>query len=307
LLSPLPSALIPFFRPWVLAARPKTLPAAVAPVLLGSACAFSAGGFRLGPALAALAGALLIQIGTNYANDVGDFERGTDTAARLGPTRVTLSGMLTPREVRRGTAFAFALAGLIGVYLTWAAGWPVLIIGAGSILAGIAYTAGPFPLSHRGWGEPFVLVFFGFVAVAGTAFVEACFVPASAWWGGLVAGAFTTGILVVNNTRDHATDRAAGRTTIPARFGRHAGVVELAACFALGYLGTVGMVLARAATPWTLLALGTAPLAARILHTLARREDGPTLNRTLAASGALVLLHCIVLAAALVAGRLGAP
>ena len=152
-----------------------------------------------------------------------------------------------------------------------------------------------------------MLVFFGFVAVAGTAFVQARSVPASAWWGGLIAGAFTTGILVVNNTRDYATDRAAGRTTIPARFGRRAGVVELAICFGLGYLGTRGLVVARAATPWALVALATAPLALHVLRTLARNEDGPTLNRSLAATGVLVLVHCAVLAAALVASRLLAP
>lgn len=286
-----------------MASRPKTLPAAAAPVVLGSACACAVGGFRLGPALAALAGALMIQIGTNLANDVHDFERGTDTEARLGPVRVTQAGLLTPRQVRGGALVAFALAALAGIYLTAVAGWPVLAIGAASILAGLAYTAGPFPLAHNGVGEPFVLVFFGFVAVAGTAFVEAGSVPASAWWGGLVAGAFTTGILVVNNTRDYATDRAAGRRTVPARFGRRAGVTELAACLFLGYAGTAGMVLAGAAPRWALVSLLTLPLAASLVRTVARCEDGPTLNRALAASGRLLLLHCLLLSAAMVVPR----
>jgi 1,4-dihydroxy-2-naphthoate octaprenyltransferase len=296
--SSVPSSLSPV--PWLLAARPKTLPASAAPVLLGSACAFAAGSFRLGPALAALAGALLIQIGTNYANDVGDFERGTDTNTRVGPTRVTQAGLLSPRAVKIGAAVVFGAAALIGVYLTAVAGWPVLVIGAASILAGLAYTAGPFPLSHRGWGEPFVLVFFGFVAVAGTAYVQALQVPPSAWWGGLIAGAFSTAILVVNNTRDHATDRAAGRGTIPARFGKRAGVVELAVFLVLGYLGTIGMVIAQTAPPHVLLACATAPLAFGIARTVASSDDGPTLNKVLARTGALLLLHAVLLSAVLV-------
>ena len=276
---------------WVLAARPKTLPAASAPVLLGSACAAAAGGFRLHPALAALLGALLIQIGTNLWNDVADFERGTDTAARVGPTRVTQAGLLTPRQVRAGAAVAFALAVAVGVYLTAVAGWPVVAIGMASILAGLAYTGGPWPLSHHGLGEPFVLIFFGFVAVAGTSFVQAGTIPASAWWGGLVSGAFSTAILVVNNTRDHATDRAAGRKTLPARLGRGAGVVELVTCLAVAYLGTVAVVVSGAASRWALLALLTAPAGVMLARTVWRRDDGETLNRALAHTGQLLLAH----------------
>jgi 1,4-dihydroxy-2-naphthoate octaprenyltransferase len=291
----------------VLAARPKTLPAAASPVILGTACAYVARGFRLGPALAALAGALLIQIATNFANDVADFESGTDTSARLGPVRVTLAGMLTPREVKRGVIAAFTLAAAVGVYLTAAAGWPVLAMGAASIAAGLAYSNGPFPLSRHGLGEPFVLVFFGFVAVAGTAFVQARAVPASAWWGGLVAGAFTTAILVVNNTRDHATDRTAGRRTVPARLGRRAGVVELVAVLALGYAGTFGLAIAGGGGRWALIAFATVPLAVVLTRRLAVCEDGPSGNRVLAGTGGLLLLHCVLLSFGLVAGRAGAP
>ncbi|MGE5235145.1 MAG: 1,4-dihydroxy-2-naphthoate polyprenyltransferase [Acidobacteriota bacterium] len=295
------------WQAWVLAARPKTLPAAASPVVLGSACAFAVGGFRLGPALAALSGALLIQIATNFANDVADFERGTDTEARLGPTRVTQAGLLSPREVKAGVAVAFLLAVAVGAYLTAVAGWPVVIIGIASIGAGLAYSNGPFPLSHHGVGEPFVMVFFGFAAVAGTAFVQVTSVPAAAWWGGLIAGAFTTAILVVNNTRDHATDRAAGRRTVPARFGRRAGIVELVAFLALGYGGTVGMDLAGGAGRWTLIAFATLPLAVVLVRRLAARDDGPTGNRVLAGTGGLLLLHCLLLSFGLVAGRVGAP
>jgi 1,4-dihydroxy-2-naphthoate octaprenyltransferase len=292
---------------WALAARPKTLPAAAAPVVLGSACAFAVGSFRLGPALAALVGALLIQIATNLANDVADFERGTDTEARVGPLRVTQAGLLTPRQVTLGVLAAFALAALAGAYLIAVAGWPVAAIGVASILAGLAYSSGPFPLSHHGLGEPFVMAFFGFAAVAGTAYVQALAVPASAWWGGLVAGALTTAILVVNNTRDHATDRAAGRRTIPARLGRRAGVAEFAAFLVLGHAGTLAMVATGAAPVWSLAALLTAPLAWRLWRTLAVREDGPTGNRVLARTGGVLLLHCLLLSAGLVAGRAAAP
>ncbi len=292
---------------WALAARPKTLPAAAAPVVLGSACAFAAGSFRLGPALAALTGALLIQIATNFANDVADFERGTDTEARVGPLRVTQAGLLTARQVRLGVVAAFLLASCAGAYLIAVAGWPVAAIGVASILAGLAYSNGPFPLSHHGIGEPFVMAFFGFAADACTAYVQTLSVPASAWWGGLVAGALTTAILVVNNTRDHATDRAAGRRTIPARLGRRAGVTEFAAFLVLGHAGTLAMVATGAAPAWSLAALLTAPLAFRLWRMLAHRDDGPTGNRALAGTGALLLLHCLLLAAGLVAGKVAAP
>ena len=300
-LSPGPRSLPPSsWRAWFLAVRPKTLPAAAAPVILGSSCAVHAGGFRLGPAAAALLGGLAIQAATNLVNDVSDFEQGTDTANRLGPLRVAQAGLLTPAAVRWGAVVAFGLATLCGVYLTVVAGWPVIAIGVLSILAGVAYSAGPFPLTRLGVGEPFVLVFFGFAAVAGTAYVQVLAVPVAAWWGGLIAGAFATAILVVNNTRDHATDRAAGRRTIPARFGRRAGVAEFAVWLALAYAGTLALVLTGAAPPWALLALASLPLAAALLRRVARSEDGPSLNAALAATGRLLLVHTVLLSAGLV-------
>ncbi len=297
------AAVMPRWRALVLAARPRTLPAAAAPVLIGTACAFAVGGFRLLPAVAALVGALAIQVATNYANDVHDFERGTDTPDRLGPLRATLAGLLTPREMKVATAGAFGVAVLVGLYLAAVAGWPVIAIGAASIVAGLAYTAGPYPLAEKGVAEPFVLVFFGFVAVAGTAFVQAGRVPPSAWWGGLVAGAFTTAILVVNNTRDHASDRRAGRRTIPARFGRRAGVAELAGLLALGYAGTAAAAVLRGAPLPSLAALLTLPLAIRLVRVVAGSEDGPTLNRALADAGRLLLVHSTLLAAGIASVR----
>lgn len=282
---------------WVAAARPRTLPAAAAPVVVGTACAAAAGGFRAGPAAAALVGALALQVAANYANDVADFEQGTDTAGRLGPVRATAAGWLAPAEVWAGAAAALGVAALAGLYLTWAAGWPVLAMGAASMLAALAYSAGPFPLTRLGLGEPFVLVFFGFVATCGTAWVQALAVPPAAWWGGLVCGTLATAILVVNNTRDHATDRAAGRRTLPARLGKRAGVLELAACFALAYAATSGAVLSGAVAPPALAALATAPLAVAVVRRVASRDDGPSLNRELGRTGRLLLLHSLLLSA----------
>ncbi len=276
---------------WLLASRPKTLPAAAAPVVLGSAVAASLGGFRAGPAAAALGGALLIQVGTNFANDVYDYERGTDTADRLGPTRATEAGLLAPHQVRAGMLAAFGLASLAGLYLTAVAGWPVIAIGVASIAAGFAYSSGPFPLAHHGLGEPFVMLFFGFVAVGGTAFVQLGTVPAAAWWCGLGAGALSTAILVVNNVRDTATDRRAGRRTIPARLGRSAGVIEYAAFLALAYAAPPGLVLAAGAPRGCWLAWVTLPLALALLRRVATRTDGPALNGALAGTGGLLVLY----------------
>lgn len=287
---------------WVLAARPRTLPAAAAPVLLGSACAAAAGGFRPGPALAALMGALAIQVGTNLVNDVADFARGADREDRLGPLRVTQAGLLTPRQVRWGAAVAFALATLAGLYLWWVAGWPVVVIGLAAIAAGVAYTAGPFPLAYHGLGEPFVFAFFGLVAVAGTAWVQALTVPPAAWWGGAVCGFFATAILVVNNTRDWTSDRRAGRRTLPAVWGRRAGVAQLGACLALAYAASAGGVAAKAFPTLALLALATAPWAVQIFLMVKNFDDGPRLNRALAATGRLLLVHSLLLGGALVVG-----
>lgn len=290
------------WRAWVWASRPKTLPAAAAPVLVGTACAVSAGGFRTGPALAALLGALAIQVGTNLVNDVADFRRGADAEDRLGPLRVTQAGLLSPAQVEWGAMVAFAVAVAAGLYLWWAAGWPVVVLGAASILAGLAYTVGPFPLAYKGLGEPFVLLFFGFAAVAGTTWVQALAVPPSAWWGGLVCGAFATAILVVNNTRDWASDRRAGRRTLPARWGRQAGVAELGVFLVLAYAATLGGVVTGAFPPLVLLALFTGIGARTVLLTVARSEDGPTLNQALAATGRLLMLHSLLLAAGLMVG-----
>ena len=242
---------------------------------------------------------MALQVTTNLVNDVADFRRGTDAADRLGPLRVTQAGLLSPRQVAQGAATSAGLATLAGCYLWWAAGWPVVVIGLASLLAALAYSWGPFPLAHHGLGEPFVFLFFGLVAVAGTAWVQALEVPPSAWWGGVVCGAFSTAILVINNTRDWKSDRRAGRRTLPARWGREAGVAELGVVLALAYLATLGGVLARAFPLSSLLTLATAPAALVIFRVVRNKDDGPALNRALANTGKLLLAHSALLGASL--------
>ena len=286
---------------WVLAARPKTLTAAAAPVLVGTACAYAAGGFRAGPALAALAGALLLQVGANLANDVFDFEKGADTHDRLGPTRVVQSGLLSAAAVRRAMVVVFGLALLVGVYLTWVAGPAIVVIGLLSIAAAVAYTGGPYPLGYNGLGDIAVFVFFGFVAVCGTAWVQAGAVPDLAWWAAVPVGALTTAILVVNNVRDIETDERAGKRTLAVRLGRPGAVAEYrylllaayavpAALFATGGLG------------WpVLLPLLTAPLAVS-LYRRVRDTTGRALNPSLGATARLLFLHGALFAAGIALG-----
>ena len=209
-----PKALAFFF-----AARPKTLPAALAPVLLGSACAAAAGGFRAVPAALAALFALFAQIASNLANDRGDFLRGTDKADRAGFARATASGWLSPREVAAGTGVALALAALFGSGLIFYGGAAMIAVGAISLLACLAYTSGPFPLSYHGLGDVFVVVFFGFVAVAFTCYVQAGTFPPFLWTTALACGLGADNILIVNNIRDRATDERSGKRTTVVRFG----------------------------------------------------------------------------------------
>jgi 1,4-dihydroxy-2-naphthoate polyprenyltransferase len=281
--------------PLLAAARPATLPAAAAPVLVGTACAYAAGGSRAGPALAAFAGAVLIQVGTNFANDVFDHEKGADRADRLGPTRAVQAGLVTPAAMRRATAFAFALAAACGLYLTWVAGWPVVAIGVASLLAGLGYTAGPYPLGYHGLGDLFVLLFFGGVAVCGAAFVQAGSIPEAAYFAALPVGALATAILVVNNVRDRDGDARAGKRTLVVRFGRRFGVAEYLLLLGAAYAVPPVMVAAGAAGAWALLPLGTAPLAVARARAVAAK-DGAALNPELGATARLLLLYSALFA-----------
>ena len=204
---------------WLLAVRPKTLPAAAAPVLIGSGLAALRGVFSPLPALAALAGAVSIQVATNLANDYFDFVRGADTADRVGPVRVTQSGLIPPQRVLRATSVALGGAAVVGGYLVWVGGVPILVIGLFSLACAVGYSAGPFPLAYHGLGDVFVFVFFGLVAVAGTYYVQALTFTSESLLAGAGVGALSTAVLVVNNLRDVGTDARAGKRTLAVRLG----------------------------------------------------------------------------------------
>ena len=289
--------------PWILASRPKTLSAAVAPVMVGTALAIAVRSFHLGAAFAALLTAIFIQIGTNIYNDVADFERGTDTGERLGPLRVTQSGLLPPRQVRTGAFIAFGLAGLCGLYLIAVAGWPVIVIGAFSILAGFAYTAGPYPLAYNGFGDFFVLIFFGFVAVCGTAYVQIGFVPTAAWPAALGVGSTITALLVVNTVRDIETDRAAGRRSIPVVYGRKAGVTEYGVLLGIAYAIPLIMIAFDVGTWFVLLPCLTMPTALRLYRYIVKNE-GRALNRALSSTAKLVFVYSSLLAVGIILSSL---
>jgi 1,4-dihydroxy-2-naphthoate octaprenyltransferase len=282
-------------RAWILAARPATLTAAFAPVAVGSACAWHVGGFRRDAALAALVGAFLIQIATNFANDMFDFQKGADTEERLGPTRAAQAGLLTVGQLRRGIIVTFALAIGIGFYLTWIAGPAVIVIGLASMAAGLAYTGGPFPLAYNGLGDVFVLAFFGFVAVCGTAFVQALFVPDIAWAASVPIGALATAILVVNNVRDFEGDARAGKTTLVVRFGRQGGVREYAFLLVAAYATPVFMFLLGWTSAWVCLPLVTILWAARLFASVVS-DRGVALNQTLAWTAKLLSLFGVLFA-----------
>jgi 1,4-dihydroxy-2-naphthoate polyprenyltransferase len=286
---------------WWLAARPKTLLAAVTPVWVGSACAAAAGGFRWLPALAALAGAMLLQVAANFANDVFDYEKGADTAARLGPARAVQAGWITPAAMRRGLAIVIGLVLLVGAYLVSVAGPVLLLIGLASIASAVAYTGGPYPLGYHGLGDVFVLAFFGFVAVAGSAFVQAGHVPMLAWLAAIPVGCLATAILVVNNVRDVETDVAAGKRTLPVRFGRRFGVIEYRLLLAVSYAVPFVPALAQASYGAGLLPCLTLPLALPLAISVGR-ERGPALNGVLARTARLMFCFGIAFGGSLLLG-----
>lgn len=288
---------------WWLAARPKTLPAAASGVVAATALAWRDGGFALGPALAALAIAFLLQIGSNLANDVYDDERGADTDQRLGPTRVTQSGLLTRRQVKTGMVVVLGAAFLLGLYLTWVRGWLVLVIGLAAIASAVAYTGGPFPLGYHGLGEIFVFTFFGPVSVVGTYWVQTGSASAAAWLVSVAIGLLITAILVVNNLRDIEQDRAAGKRTLTVRIGVAATRWEYAACLGGAYVAITagvasGLVDSRCLAVW--LSLPLAWLVGRRVF----GEAGRPLNHALADTGRLTLAFSILLAAGTAAGVL---
>ncbi len=283
---------------WLLAARPKTLPAAVVPVLVGMACAARVGEVRWLPSWAALLGALLLQIGSNFANDVFDHENGADTDERVGPTRAVSAGWISPKSMKRATALVLFLALLVGIYLTTVGGPLIIAIGVSSITCAVAYTGGPYPLGYNGLGEVFVMIFFGLVAVCGTTFVNLGRVPELAVWASVPVGALASAILVVNNVRDEETDRKSGKRTLIVRLGRRAGLFEYALLLAIAY-AVPCLLVARGLVGWPALApLLTLPLAARLMRQLVVLR-GPSLNSTLARTAQLLLSYGLLASAGL--------
>ena len=291
-----PSPQISRLRAWVMATRPKTLAAAAIPVLVGTAVAVDEQVFALWPAVAAFIGAGLIQIGTNLANDYFDAESGADNDERLGPTRVVQAGLLSPEAVRRATALTFGAAALVGLYLVAVAGWPIVAIGIASILSGIAYTGGPYPLGYHGLGELFVFLFFGLVAVAGTHYVQALTWSGEALVAAVPVGLLSTAILVVNNYRDIATDRNAGKNTLAVRLGRSATRWQYALLIAGAYLVPPLQVARFGASTTLLLPLLSLPLAAVTIRGM-WTEEGTALNPVLARTAGLLAVFGILYAA----------
>ncbi|PSQ37113.1 1,4-dihydroxy-2-naphthoate polyprenyltransferase [Halobacteriales archaeon QS_9_70_65] len=299
-------------RAWLMAARPQTLPAGAAPVVVGTGLAVGDGVFAPLPAVFALVGALLLQVGTNFANDYYDAVRGADTDDREGFTRVTAGGLIEAAAVRRAMYAAFGLAVVSGVYLVYVGGVPILVVGLASVVAGVTYTGGPLPYGYRGLGDLFVFVFFGLVAVAGTYYVQAAAgagvvlpvglppgtLPARAVVAGLPAAGLSTAILVVNNVRDRETDAAADKRTLAVILGSRASRLEWTALVGMAYVVPVVFRL-DGYPPAVLLPLATAPLAAAVGRTIWTRSDGAALNPALERTGRLLFAHSALFAVGL--------
>lgn len=285
---------------FVSAARPRTLPAAVAPVCVGTAIAAAHGSLRPLAAIAALAVALLLQVVANFANDLFDFERGADTHARLGPARAVQQGWISPGRMRLAVILAIAAAIVPGVHLVSVGGWPIAVLGVLAIAAALAYTGGPLPFGYRGLGEVGVFVFFGVVAVCGTYFVQTGAVTALVVAASLAVGALASAILVVNNLRDIDTDRVAGKRTLAVRFGARASRIEYAALLGFAYAVPIVLVASGATSRWALAPLVTLPRAMLLAIDVAR-TGGSGLNPLLAATARLELAFCALFALGLAA------
>lgn len=287
---------------WLGAARPRTLPAAVAPVVAAAALAWHDGGFAAAPAALCLGFALLVQIGTNFANDYYDFVKGADTAARVGPRRAVAAGLVSPATMKRAMIATFAAAFAVGLGLiAWGGPW-LLAVGVASILCGVAYTGGPFPLAYHGLGDVFVFLFFGLVAVGGTYFVQAGRVTLDAVLVGAAIGALAANILVVNNYRDVETDAAAGKRTLVVRLGRSAARAQFAGSLLLAAAVPVALATARGFSPWVLLPLGLLPVAWGHARRLRESKTPGELIALLGDTGKLLAGYAGLLAVGLVVG-----
>ncbi len=297
-------------RAWVMAARPQTLPAAAAPVVVGVGLAVAEGVFAPLPALAALVGAALIQVGTNFANDYYDAVQGADTEEREGFTRVTAGGIIEPESVKRAMWLTFALAIVVGGYLVAVGGVPILVIGLASVAAGIAYTGGPYPLGYHGLGDVFVFVFFGLVAVAGTYYVQAAAaapglfpvwlppgsLPTAAVLAGVPVGAISTNILVVNNVRDLEEDRETGKRTLAVRFGYSFSRAQFLGLLMVAYVVPFYFAFPAGYGSAALAPLLTLPLAGLVTRTVLTETSGAALNPALERVGQLLALYSLLFA-----------
>ncbi|WP_353633816.1 1,4-dihydroxy-2-naphthoate polyprenyltransferase [Halobacterium sp. NMX12-1] len=291
---------------WLIAARPHTLPVAAAPILVAVGLAVRDGVFAPLPALAAFVGAALIQVGTNFANDYYDAVQGADTEDREGFTRVTAGGLIEPDEVKRAMYLTFAAAILVGTYLVWVGGVPILVVGLVSVASGIAYTGGPYPLGYHGLGDVFVFVFFGVVAVTGAYYVQAASfvagvpvgipegsVTLSSVVASLPIAAIATNVLVVNNVRDKEEDETTGKRTLAVRFGYAFSRVQFVAMLALAY-AVPAWFFARTGEPAVFLPYLSLPLAASVTRTVFTRTDGDALNPALTRTGQLLALYALL-------------
>lgn len=281
---------------WWLAARPRTLPVSIAPVLVGSAVAIGEGRARVGPAIAAALGALLLQLGSNFANDLFDFEKGADNEDRIGPPRAAQLGLLSPAAMRTGVAVVLSCAAVVGLYLFFVAGWPVIVVGVASLVAAVAYTGGPWPFGYKGLGDVAVFVFFGLIAVTGSHYVQALTISPAALAASVPVGCLATAILVVNNVRDIDGDRAAGKLTLAVRFGRGAGRNEYALLLGLAFGMLPYLWFRFGRSMFVLLPILLLPRAVALVRTLRTRVDGPSLNAALAGTAQLLLGYSLLLA-----------
>ncbi|MDQ3675624.1 MAG: 1,4-dihydroxy-2-naphthoate polyprenyltransferase [Actinomycetota bacterium] len=289
-------------RIWLMAARVRTLPAAIAPVLVGTALAWELEEvFRAGAFIAALLGSILIQIGTNLSNDYSDARRGADADDRLGPVRVTAGGLVPPKQVLVATYATFGLAALCGVYLVSVAGIELLFVGIASIAAGVLYTGGPRPYGYEGLGELFVFLFFGIVAVAGSTFAQLERWPWQAFVLAVPVGLLAAAILVVNNVRDVDSDKRAGKHTLAVKLGRERARLLYGAMVYGAYLVALVPWPAGSLSPWLALTWLTLPLAVRLVRTVREHADGPTLNEALAQTWLAQLAFCLLLSAGILA------
>jgi 1,4-dihydroxy-2-naphthoate octaprenyltransferase len=294
----------PTLSTWILAARPQTLSTALVPVAVGSASAFSEGGFQPLVALVALFSAMWIQIGTNFANDLFDFQKGADTEERIGPVRATQSGLVTPGQMRVAVITAFAIAFFSGLYLVYIGGWVILVIGVLSILAGLAYTGGPYPLGYHGLGDLFVFLFFGLVAVTGTHYVQTLSFSTHALAFSVPVGLLATAVLIVNNIRDIDTDAKAGKRTTVVRMGRERARIYFALTLLGAWLCLPVFWVTGISTVWILLPTVMTSKATAIIKVVATHTDGPNLIAALIETARLGVFFGLLMTLGIVCGQL---